>query len=82
MGQAAASPRAQIVRPSTCLLQRTVSLGKVCSDNLRELKEHINLASMSAAFHHTIHHVHHPRRALSAGRALPTRFMFVELVES
>lgn len=83
MGQAAASPSAQIVRPSTCfLLDIGVRYGKrgdYMENDVRELKKHINFALVPAAFNESIHHVHHPSGSLSARRALSARFVFVEL---
>jgi hypothetical protein len=50
--------------------------------NSRELEQHVNLAPMATTFDKTIHHLHHPRRALATGCALPTRFMLVELIKA
>jgi hypothetical protein len=47
--------------------------------NARQLKKHVDLASVPSPLHHAVHHVHHPGRALTARRALAAGFMFVEL---
>ena len=83
MGQAAASPRAQIVRPSICLLKiHSDELREGCEWTtwyLRELKKHVNLALMTTSLDETVHHVHHPGGTLSARCALTARFVLVEL---
>ena len=84
MGHAAASPNAQIVRPSTCLLYTVIiiSIGrgkKKGGRDARQLQKHVDLALVSTALDKTVHHVHHPCGAFSAWRALATRLVFVEL---
>ena len=50
--------------------------------NLRGLKKYVNFSTVGAAFDHTVHHVHHPRGALTTGGTLTTRLVFVELGNS
>ena len=64
IGQAAASPSAQIVWPSTWRV--------TCSS--------VSISSGSARpSHHAVHHPHHPAGALAARRALAAAFVLVEL---
>ena len=64
IGQAAASPSAQIVWPSICRV--------TCSS--------VSISAGSARpSHHAVHHPHHPAGALAARRALAAALVLVEL---
>ena len=64
IGQAAASPSAQIVWPSTCLVTSSSS---------------VDLVDARVARHHALHHAPHPAGALAARRALAAALVLVEL---
>ena len=64
IGHAAASPSAQMVWPSTCLVTS---------------KQHVDLALVGAAVRHPGQHPPHPADALAARRALAAALVLVEI---
>ena len=67
IGQAAASPSAQIVWPSI---------------SRRDFEQHVDLALLRAAFRHAGTDAPHPARALAAGRALAAALVLVEIADA
>jgi hypothetical protein len=65
--------------PGSCITK-----GADCAafDLFGKFKEHINLASVSAAFDEAVHHVHHPCSTFSAWCALTARLVFVKRGET
>lgn len=71
MGQAAASPSAQIVCPSICLV---IS----CNSKNHYLK-HIDFSVVSLPNFKPVHHVNQPRGTFPAGSALSAALMLIKL---